>query len=79
MDGRTVYVTLQHFDGRLAAKLTVVYPPPVALDYGGQQWRRTGGFGSNDAVYRPDRPFARPATEEEPVPRIVLDPGRRRR
>jgi hypothetical protein len=79
MDGRTVDVTLQHFDGRLAARLTVVYPPPLALEYGGQQWYRTGGFGSDDAVYRPEHPFARPATEEEPIPRMVLDPGRRRR
>ena len=79
MDGRTVEVMLQHVDGRLAAKLTVVYPPPVALDYGGQQWRRTGGFGFDDAVYRPDHPFARPATAEEPIPHVILDPGRRRR
>lgn len=76
MDGRTVDVTLQHFDGRFAAKLTVHYPPPAALAYGGQLWRRTGGFGSSDAVYRPDRPFARPATTEE---RLIVEPDRRRR
>ena len=79
MDGRTVDVTLQHFDGRMAARLTVNHPPPAALEYGGQQWHRNGGLGSDDAVYRPERPFARPATEEEPVPRLTLDPGRRRR
>ena len=79
MDGRTVYVTLQHFDGRLAARLTVNYPPPAALEYGGQQWHRNGGFGADDAVYRPDRPFARPATEEVPFPPLAVNPHRRRR
>jgi hypothetical protein len=78
MDGRTVDVTLQNLDGRLAAKVTVVYPPPATLNYGGQRWQRSGGYGPDDAVYRPERPFARPATAEVSVPRVVLDPGRRR-
>jgi hypothetical protein len=79
MDSRTVDVTLQSSDGRLTAKLTVNYPPPAALSYGGQQWHRAGGFGSADAVYRPDRPFARPATQEEPLSPTAHVLGRRRR
>jgi len=75
MDGRTVDVILQHFDGRFAAKLTVHFPPPAALAYGGQLWRHTGGFGSRDVVYRPERPFVRPAPREE---RLIVEPFRRR-
>jgi hypothetical protein len=68
MENRTVDIVLQHPDGRLVARLTVKSPPPATLAYGGQQWHRTSGFGPDDAVYRPDRPFVRPkSTEKAPV------------
>ena len=78
METRTVDVLLQHADGRLAARLTVRYPPPPALAYAGQQWHRTGGFGPGDAVYRADRPFARPPTGEERLPTLAAVARRRR-
>jgi hypothetical protein len=67
METRTVDVLLQQADGRLVARLTVRYPAPTALAYAGQQWHRSAGYGKDDAVYRPDRPFARPPSQEVPV------------
>jgi hypothetical protein len=80
METRTVDVLLQQNDGRLVARLTVRYPPPAAMSYAGQQWHRTGGSGSGDAVYKADRPFARPVSTEEPrLPPQFAYGARRRR
>ncbi len=77
METRTVEVVLQNPDGRMVARLTVKYPPPAALGYAGRQWHRAAGFGPDDAVYRPDHPFARPTTEDAQLP--VFEAARRRR
>jgi hypothetical protein len=67
METRTVDVLLHQFDGKLAARLTIAFPPPSALTYGGRQWRRTGGNGNNDAIYQPERPFTPPDRPEEAI------------
>jgi hypothetical protein len=77
METRTVEVILQHPDGRMVARLTVRYPPPAALDYAGRQWHRAAGFGPDDAVYRPDQPFARPTPQDVGLPAFTA--SRRRR
>ena len=77
METRTVNVVLQDADSRMVAQLTVRYPPPPTLGYAGRQWHRAAGFGPDDAVYRPDQPFARPTTHE--VPLAVFAAARRRR
>jgi hypothetical protein len=63
----------------MAAQLTVRYPPPATLAYAGQRWHRAAGFDPDDAIYRPDQPFVRPATQEVPPPTLAAAYARRRR
>ena len=80
METRTLEIVLQRSDRSLVAQLTVPYPPPTAVSYGGQQWHRTSGLGLGEPiVYQPDRAFVRPATQEEPMPRLGIVRSRRRR
>lgn len=80
MGTRTLEIVLQQLDKRFVARLTVPYPPPAAVSYGGQEWHRTSGFGVEEpAVYQPDRPFVRPPTQEEPMPKFANNPSRSRR
>lgn len=78
MDTRTVDVVLQRQDGRVVARLTVGYPAPQALAYGGEPWHRADGFGIRDAVYHPDAPFRRPPAREQRLPVSAAAPRRRR-
>ena len=80
METRTVEIVLEQSDGHLTARLTVRYPPPPAVSYAGQHWHRTRGFSPGEpAVYQPDCPFARPATQEQPIPKLApgVSPTRR--